>query len=180
MRRRVLPLVMLVLAAVVAYNSYSLFKMGGELETISGRLVQAPTEESKSMPPLDVIVIKHAQCRECPDLRLIAENLKSQLNIREIVELDENTGRSLVMKYQLKRLPVVVFSAEMEQYAEIAANWQLFGERAEDGSYLLTKANPPFMDLETGEVSGLVSLTNVVDKTCEECYDVGFHKTVLA
>lgn len=180
MRRRLLGLFVLVLAVVVGFNTYSIMKVGKEVVGLSEKAVTGnAVAEQKELAPLDVIIIEHSQCDKCSDLKKVVDSLKSQLNIKEVNVLNENTGSTLVKKYNLKRLPVVIFSKEMASYADIAARWDLFGSVAEDGSYLLTNANPPFMDLETGEVQGLVKLTNLVDKSCAECYNVASHKLIL-
>ena len=35
------------------------------------------------------------------------------------------------------------------------------------------------MNLETGKIDGLVSLTYVVDSSCSECYNVSVHKNII-
>ncbi len=128
------------------------------------------------------IIIKDDTCEECVDLA----PLVSQLRILGILVSDEKTvsstsseGEELIEKYDLKKLPALVFSSDLKAYEQFAATWKQYGTIAEDGSYLFTDTSPPYKDIATGQVKGLVTLTSLVDETCKECYNVSIHKDIL-
>ena len=64
-------------------------------------------------------------------------------------------------------------------YELIKTNWNSLGVISEDGSYILTTINPPYRDITTNEIKGLVELTYITDRSCSECYNVSEHKLIL-
>lgn len=127
-------------------------------------------------------IIKDDSCIQCVDLA----PLVSQLRILGIVVHDEKTvsstsseGKELLEKYNLKILPTILFSSDLKAYEQFVATWKRYGDVAEDGSYVLTDISPPYKDITTGQVKGLVTLTSLVDETCKECYNISIHKAIL-
>src|SRR3989338_1836170 len=131
MNRRLLFLMILVVAGVVAFNTYSLLNLEKKVDDLTGKVVAVPLEESSAeaeKAPVDVIVIKDTRCEKCTDLTKIVESLKGTINIGEVSTLDRDSVSTLIKKYQLERLPVVIFSPALSAYEAITQNWLMFGK----------------------------------------------------
>ena len=129
-------------------------------------------------------IIKDDTCEQCADLSPILTSLQ-QLGIVIVSEdeLDRSTakGKALIEKYDIKVLPTLLFSKDLESYGnEITTNWFQVGTVENDGTYITRTSNPPFINLTTNKVQGLVTMIKLLDKSCVDCYDPNdFHKPIL-
>ncbi len=131
---------------------------------------------------VSVIQIKDKSCAQCESLDL-SINQFATLGIKVVdkkaFDASDSDGKDLIKKYSLTKLPTLIVSKDLSAYPEVAGQWGSFGSIEEDGSYILREVNPPYKDLTTNKVKGLVSLTIVNDSSCNECYDVTSHKEIL-
>jgi hypothetical protein len=121
-------------------------------------------------------------CDECFDASQYQEEMtRLGITIVELEEIDRTTwsGKRLLSKYDITKVPAVIFSEELGENAQIAGAWDRVGTRGKDGSFLLQGTNPPYLDLESGEVKGFVEIIYLDDASCDECYDPALHKGVL-
>ncbi len=138
--------------------------------------------EGKIRGRVSVILLKDDGCNECTD----AAPLITQLKMLGVAVAKEETlsskskeGQEAIATYKLTRLPTLVFSSDFGAYEELAGSWKLYGDIASDGSYLFKEITPPYKDIATGAVKGLVTMTYLTDASCNECYNVSVHKQVL-
>ena len=84
----------------------------------------------------------------------------------------------MLKKYNITKVPTALIKGDFSgnQYLEELNGTA--GEVVDDG-FLITKLQPPFLDLEQDRLRGLFEVTYLDDESCEECYDIEEHKTVL-
>ena len=70
-------------------------------------------------------------------------------------------------------------SPDAKNYNTITDVWNEVGSIEEDGSFVLRRISPPYKDLKTNEIKGLVKLILVSDTSCKDCYDVTKQKLAL-
>lgn len=127
-------------------------------------------------------VVTAKDCTLCPDAGLYQQELtKLGVNLKTIEDVDKDSveGKKLIKKYELTKLPALIFSKELSTYGNVVKSWSRIGTIAKDGSYLLQGAMPPYYDISSKEVKGLVSLTYLNDSSCTKCYDVTIHSSIL-
>ena len=72
-----------------------------------------------------------------------------------------------------------MLSGQAKFYPAITGVWPQLGTIENDGYYVLRLTSPPFINLTTGKLRGLVDITYLTDKSCTECYDVNLHRLIL-
>ena len=88
----------------------------------------------------------------------------------------------MIAKYNITKVPTLVFSAEMGEYSEVRAGWNVLGTVEQDGAFVIRAAQAlgiPYYDLQKKEVIGILDVTYITDNSCETCYNVSVHKLIL-
>lgn len=127
-------------------------------------------------------ILDDATCAECQDLSVIADQLKQAgVTVQETVtvDLDSEEGQALVEQYQITKVPTILLSEGAKAYAQVSQAWSDVGTEEEDGTLVLRDVQPPYRNLETGDVEGLVTITHLADKRCTSCFDPAELQTVL-
>lgn len=126
-------------------------------------------------------IISEASCSDCANLSFVVDNLEEAgVTFSEKKYLKLNEAREILSKYNINKLPALLFSSDFAEYSQLVQNWDRLGHVAEDGTFVLDLPSPPYYDISKHQVVGLVTMTGLVDATCEECYDVTeIHVTIL-
>ncbi len=127
-------------------------------------------------------ILKDSSCDKCSDMSSILNGLKASgvvIVSERVIERNAKDGRELIKKYALKKIPTLIVSKELSYYG-LDQNWNSIGTIEKDGTYITRTPNPPYLNLTTNKVEGLVSVIYLADNTCSDCYDPQeFHKPVL-
>ena len=128
-------------------------------------------------------LIKDSSCAECKDLSALVTQIEStgvKFSEEKTVEASSAEGKELASKYRLSSVPSLILSKDIELYPAIAEAWPQVGSIEQDGAFVLRAPYPPFKNLTTGKVNGVVKMTYLTDLSCADCYDVNNHKSVLS
>lgn len=184
--KKALKIVVIVLAAVLVVNAVAIVWLATAPSAAQPRVLPgAPQAPANASPSVSLIIVSAtSQCdNKCFDASLYQPQL-TQIGVNfgttTQYELGTAEASAAISKYGLTTLPALVFSKELGSYSQIASVWTQVGTIANDGSYVLQGANPPYYDLATGSVKGLVSLTYLNDSSCSQCYDVTLHNQILS
>ncbi len=139
--------------------------------------VDAKTGETLGL--VSATLIQPENCEQCFDLTPFVDSLKQQLTFKEIKTLKESEANELITKYNLVMLPALLLSSDADAYDSFKSSWERFATIEQDGTFSLKKVSPPYKELSSGKITGLVSVTYLVDPTCKECYNVTQHKSIL-
>ena len=140
------------------------------------------TEANKIVGRVTITVIYDLSCTDCTDLKQLGAQLKSSgvaVSKQDNLESNSAEAKALIAKYNIERLPAALLSSDASAYPQIEQILAQVGVVEADGTYVTKMINPPYKDVKTGEVKGLVSLTYLADASCTECYDVKMHKSIL-
>ncbi|MBI3036037.1 hypothetical protein HYY71_06990, partial [Candidatus Woesearchaeota archaeon] len=126
--------------------------------------------------------LKDSTCEKCNDLNPLINQIKSiGVNIYEekVVSPITEEGKALIKKYNIDFVPTIILSKDAAAYGIIQQAWPQIGSIESDGSYVLRLVSPPFINLTTGKLRGLVSIVYLTDKSCAECYNISLHREIL-
>ncbi|MEW6062828.1 MAG: hypothetical protein AB1571_00445 [Nanoarchaeota archaeon] len=113
---------------------------------------------------IKIKIINDLNCKECFNLANAVDFKDVNVKKQEIVDYSSSEGKKLIEKYNLSFIPSIVITGDIE-----GVNLDEF-EKIED--YLvLTKAFPPYRELSSGSIRGLVSLT-YINVSCKKCASV--------
>lgn len=127
-------------------------------------------------------LIRDPSCKKCNDLGILTRQIK-QSGIKIAAEKnltpDSAEGKEFINKYGLDFVPALAMSKDAGAYQLIQQAWSQIGTKEEDGNYVLRSVNPPYINLTTGKLRGLVSAIYLTDGSCADCYNVSVHKQIL-
>lgn len=134
----------------------------------------AEEQEAKRPADIELIQIVAANCSDCFDLRLVINQLNtSSFNIKSVRTVYYNSpeGEQLISKYNIQKIPTLLISGETSK-ANVQSTLSGLGEKADDGTIVFDKQQPPYVNPDNGEVLGRVSVTLIRDSSCSNCFDV--------
>ncbi len=166
--------ILLVGAGFISWNSAR-----GIVSTIDEK--EAETEEAARPANLEITTITDKNCTTCTPLDSYINYIKEQ-NVKIIKEtnldLADSEAQVLIKKYGVNKLPFFSVSGEITKQDDLQALWTTWGSVSGD-TFTLSSIYPPYLDLNTNEVMGSVSITYLSDASCTECYDVTVNKSIL-
>lgn len=127
--------------------------------------------------------LKDGSCVKCNDMELLISQIKASgisVSVQKNITSGSDEGKALIAKYKLDFAPALILSKDAAVYDIIQKVWPHIGSKETDGSYVLRTVYPPFVNLTTSKLRGLVVATYLTDKSCSECYDVNIHKQIIA
>jgi len=164
-------------AIVVTSSNLDKFSLDGYVKSNDALVfetIQVPYEDAVTGKVVGLVtstVISEASCKECPKLSLIVNNLEQAgVVISEKRNLNADEAKDLLVTYNITKLPSLILSSEFSNY-ELASNWQLLDHIAVDKNYVLDLQSPPYYDLKTKKIPGLVTVTTINDAICTNCYN---------
>ena len=123
------------------------------------------------------------KCSNCSNLLSLTTQIKQggvKISSETSLTKDSLEGSELIKKYGIDFVPTMIVSSDLAQYATIASAWPQVGTKEKDGSYVLRKPSPPFINLTDGKLKGMVTMTYLLDRSCKECFNSSIYKNVLA
>tara|TARA_Y100000310_G_scaffold340197_1_gene435169 strand:- start:2480 stop:3595 length:1116 start_codon:yes stop_codon:yes gene_type:complete len=107
-------------------------------------------------------MIDDSTCNDCYDVELHKEILARfglAIDNEKNVDINSAEGKALKEKYNLKKIPTVILSNDLEAYEGFDVVWQQVGTVETDGSYVFREIevlsqNIIYKDLTTGKVVG--------------------------
>ncbi len=136
----------------------------------------------KTPTKVDVTHIVDSSCEICSSEDVIVQVFEASgmvVGRETTVEYDSGEGQRLINNFGLQTVPAVVFSQDIIDYPNITGVLTRLNSSEIDGSYALSVRQPPFRNLSEGIV-GLVDLAYINDSTCDQCYDVFLHRSILS
>jgi len=121
-------------------------------------------------------------CPLCFDVNQFTAQMKQigvAVGSEKNFEYNSHDGIALVKKYGITKVPTMLLSEDALEYELIKQAWPQAGTTESDGTLVLRNVTPPYRDLSTRQVRGLVTLTLLVDKSCTACYNASMHELVL-
>lgn len=121
-------------------------------------------------------------CSQCSDLSPLINVLKQnkvKFSVEEKIDYTSPQAQELIRQLDIERVPAVVVSKDVLEYPAVAEIWPQLNTTEKQGFYAVHSLSPPYLDLQTKKVEGLVTLKYLQDYSCATCYDVALHKQIL-
>lgn len=125
------------------------------------------------------IIINDKKCDACADFNLIIQDIVQNgvfIGEKEVIDFSDPKGKELIDKFDIKKLPALLLSKDIDAYSVIAQDIKQLPEK---DNYYILESQAPYVETESGKIMGLVGLIIIDDVSCSECYDVTLHKQVL-
>lgn len=122
-----------------------------------------------------------ADCEQCTDVSRITQQLSNAgiaIQEEETLPASSPEGKKIIQQFNITKVPTLLFSEDMLLYPDVAAVWETVGT-VEQGKAIMREVPPPYLELDTGKIKGLVEITKIVDEECQECYNISNHETIL-
>ncbi|MEK7213088.1 MAG: hypothetical protein AAB678_01450 [Patescibacteria group bacterium] len=158
--------------------------LGGLYLTRANSMIKdriAANKETARPANIDAITISDKNCPECFDVALILANLKNaniKLNTSRAVDRSEEEAKTLINKYAIEKLPTLILRGEVQKDDSLKAALLQAGDIDGD-TFVLRQIGGPYVVAATGEIKGQTELTLIGDSTCDKCYDVRQHQSIL-
>ncbi len=131
------------------------------------------------------VQIKHlidSSCEKCVDLTPISSTLAEQglfIQDENFIEYNSQEGQELISKFDIKEIPAVLISEEVDYYPEIKDALLQSGANKKNGFYAVHSTLPPYRDLSQNKIVGLVDVVYLTKEDCPVCYDVSVNRNIL-
>lgn len=144
---------LITLLLILAFGLYNVWQINKQI-----KLAQPPTYE------LTITTIAAPNCPDCVDISQLASVIKQTPNVKvteeKTVQLED--AQELIEKHGIDRLPAVIVTGDVEEVS-------IQGLERSENALVFKQAPPPYYDTAQERVVGLVSVTLIKDKTCNEC-----------
>jgi hypothetical protein len=138
--------------------------------------------ENKTVQGLvDVTLITTPLCAKCSNVTTFVDQLKLiGIGMDKVtsVAYDSKQGAALLKDYNISAVPTIILSDGASWYPQLTSGWNTIGT-VESGNYIMRQVVPPYIDIATGKVRGIVNATFLADKSCTQCYDPLIHTQIL-
>ena len=173
---RIVPIAIAIAIALLILNNFMLYERGikvGEAREIM----------KEQLRPADIQLVKIIldNCEFCFNIENAVEELKKQnVNItkEETFSSSSVEGKEFINKYNINKLPTIIVSGEINKSEQLASYFEEKGEIIEN-SFIYTSLVPPYFDIISNRINGIVTITYVLDSSCEECTDLSSVSSAL-
>ena len=126
--------------------------------------------------------LKDSKCSDCSSMAFLINQIKAagvKISEEKIIEAGSSEGKEIIVKYKIGFVPAVMLSKDASVYPLMQEAWPQIGSKEED-AYVLRLASPPYLNLTTGKLRGVVDIVYLADKGYANCYNVSLHREILA
>ncbi len=131
---------------------------------------------------VELVKIVDRECQKCFNIDNVVNQFR-QIGVKfvneKVLDYTDSEAQSLIKKFGIRRIPAVILSREVTEYRAIQSFWDQLNATLKDGFYALHTTIPPYRDLETNSIKGLVELILLTDNSCSACYNVSVHRLIL-
>lgn len=142
---------------------------------------ETTTKTEQVLPNIKLTIITDSTCKECFNLGMVTQQMEMEMPANVSTERLEYTSpeaQALISQYQLKIIPVLIITGNVND--PLVSNMlDPTGEYHKNDAVVYDESIPPYVEISTGEIRGIVDTIYLEDEACVECYDVGIHKMIL-
>ncbi len=135
------------------------------LNSLSSSLTKKLAESKEAARPanIELIIIK-STCTNCFNIDKVVQSIKAgNVKITKEEILNEETAKAFIQQYDLKKLPTVIVKGEINK-TDLASTLNEV-----KGAFVFASQTPPYYDLTSKKVKGVVKATVIEASACEEC-----------
>jgi len=142
--------------------------------------VNVSTGNKEGVVSLTTIV--DSACTDCVSMDTFVSSMKQAgvyFSSQKTLEYTSTEAQSLILSQDIKRIPAIVFSKDIEAYPAVYQFLTQTNATQRQGFYAYHTSTPPYLNLSTGMINGRVSVVYLTDAACSSCYDVTQHRAIL-
>ncbi len=124
---------------------------------------------------VSIVELKDTSCEKCFDFTPLIDFLKTSGVVfadQRSVDASSVEGKSLLTTFDIKKLPSLLVTSNVKEYPQVAHVWEAIKNTEKSDNLVIDPVLPPYKDLETNQIEGLVDVVYLVDKSCSDCYNV--------
>lgn len=144
-------------------------------------VAQAVRGEVDPFGSVEITLLTTPECPDCFDLAPLRDYLEqngvSSDQIKEVA-YNSSAGKKLVKSHQITSVPTAIIPGSITDLEFMAGVVENLGQ-VNNGAFVITELQPPFVDIASGNIIGRFDMTVLADATCTECYDPALHDQVL-
>lgn len=171
---QILSVFVMIIVGIISWNSAR-----GANSSINQKTAEAA--EAARPANLSVIIVNDDTCTECEPVEGYIDLLKQE-NVKvassTTYDITDSQAQQLIQQYGIKKVPFFLISGELNKDTELEKYWTGWGDIRGD-VFVSTNTIPPFRNLNTGNVAGLVDITYLTDSSCSDCHDVSINRNTL-
>ncbi len=182
----------IVLGEVNKSNVVNLWNQNWNVEMKDG--TQVSSVYSSVLPPyvdatngvirglVNLIHIVDQSCSDCADLTQVIRFFRQngvKFSSEKTINYDSPEAKELIAKFAVQKVPALIVSKDVLEYTPVAQVWPQLKATEKQGFYVLHTTAPPYRDLATDKIEGLVSVIYLNDSACSSCYDVQINKQIM-
>jgi hypothetical protein len=140
------------------------------------------TSKQKVIGQVTISNIVDSSCTQCIDMSTLANAFKQAgvaITSEETFEYNTPEAKEVIEEFDIQKVPSIIISSDITEYDAVKQIWDQLNATEKEGYYVLHALQPPFRDLQNGEISGLVKLVKIVDGSCFDCFNVSLFETTL-
>lgn len=181
--QKIAPFIFILLGILLFYNVYTLWQTSSLLDT---KFAEA---ESAAIPlDITVTLITPVDCEDCFSINTVLAQVEAlNVNMTEQKEFESNSdeAKQLIEGYQIKTLPAIILGFDpvmaLKVKPEVVNQLEaLEFENVDDETdyvppstgYIYEASIPPYYDIATAEVKGIVTIISLTAPDCDECQDI--------
>ncbi len=121
---------------------------------------------------LQITEIVSSNCKECSSVdtafAVIQDYPGVKVQSTDQIDSSSDKAKQLISQYKITRVPSIIVLGEFEKYPSLDTLWDQLGG-VKNNNAIIVNTEPPYLDLSTNSVKGLVTLTKIVDSSCTKC-----------
>ncbi len=132
---------------------------------------------------VSAVIIEDSSCSECIEMDDILDTLESlgaSIYESKTLEYSSPEARELISEHGITTVPALLVSDDIMEYEEISGVWDQLNSTLKNGFYAVHAIQPPYRNLASGEIEGLITMIILSDESCGECYDISTHKLIIS
>ncbi len=141
----------------------------------------AAAEEAARPAEFDLIIITASDCDNCYNLTPVVDSFKSRgvkIKSEKIVDFSDEQAKDIIAKYKVTKVPTFIATGEVDKDQELRVLLDRAGV-VNGNTFVFTDTPAPYIETNSGEIRGLFNLIYLTDESCEQCYNVSVHKSIL-
>lgn len=133
---------------------------------------------------VDFIAIEVKDCKNCTNAIAYERSLTIPtvgvvFSNKSVIAHNSTQAKQLINKYNITKLPTFVLSPSAMSYPALANYWSLTEKPESDGWLVYRNVPAPYYSVPNKTIFGLLTMVEIVDKTCTSCYNVSLHEEGL-
>lgn len=119
------------------------------------------------------------QCLKLDDVAAILEGAGIKIVDKQVQAYDSPEGKASIEGFGVTRIPALLLSKDAMVYEGMAEQLKALNSVEKNGYYAVHSTIPPYREVASNQVKGLVEVIYLTDESCKECFDVQVNKQVL-